>query len=173
MRPTLFFVPLTLMLAGGAWAADTDAEFVKKAASGGLMEVELGRHASQHATNPSVRTFGQRMVADHGKANAELAAIARRQGLTVPTQMEADHREQVDELTQKSGAAFDEAYMELMVEDHEHDVDAFREQAAEAKTEVDRFAAKTLPTLEAHLTQAKAVEDALDARSGASQRGEQ
>jgi putative membrane protein len=166
------FVPLALALAGGAWAADSDAAFVEKAASGGLMEVELGRHASQHATHPSVRTFGQRMVTDHGKANAELAAVAKRQGLTVPTQMEADHREKVAELTKKSGAAFDEAYMELMVEDHEHDIDAFREQAEEARSEVDRFAAKTLPTLEAHLAQAKAVEDALDARSGASQRNE-
>ena len=158
MRHTLiaFAVPIGL-LAGAAWAADPDAEFVKAAASGGMMEVELGRHASQHATDPAVRAFGQRMVTDHGRANAELASIAKRQGLSVPTTLDAKHREHVEELTAKHGSEFDEAYVELMVEDHEHDVDAFKEQADEAKTEVDRFAARTLPTLEQHLEQARAL----------------
>jgi putative membrane protein len=167
MRHTLLVVPLALASAGVAWAADTDAAFVEKAANGGMLEVELGKHASQHATDPGVRAFGQRMVSDHSKANAELAAIAKRQGLTVPSQMDAKHRETLEELSAKRGAEFDQAYMDLMVDDHGHVVDAFREQAKEAKTEVDRFAARTLPTIESHLMQAKTIEDGLEDRSGA------
>lgn len=168
MRHTLiaFILPAGLV-AGAAWAADPDAEFVEKAARGGLMEVELGRHASQHAESASVRSFGQRMVTDHGTANAELAAAAKRQGLTVPTALDQEHRDKIAKLTARHGADFDEAYMEEMVDDHEHDIDQFREQAEEAKSDVDRFAAKALPTLEAHLAQARTIEEALDASEDA------
>jgi putative membrane protein len=161
-----------LVLAGAAGAAETDAEFVAKAARGGLLEVELGRHASQHAADAGVRAFAQRMVSDHTRANSELAAIAQRQGLAVPKQIDAKQREQIQELTAKRGADFDEAYMEAMVEDHVHDVDEFREQADDAKSEVDRFAAKLLPTLEEHLAQARAIEDGLEKHAGAVYRGD-
>src|SRR5207245_9704677 len=59
---------------------DADRDFVSKAASGGTAEVELGRVAAQRAVRPSVRSFAERMVADHGRANGELAAVARRAG---------------------------------------------------------------------------------------------
>ncbi len=49
-----------------------DSMFVKKAAQGGLAEVELGQLATQKAANEEVKKFGQRMVDDHSKANDQL-----------------------------------------------------------------------------------------------------
>jgi putative membrane protein len=172
MRKTTFVLALGASLALGAPAwADDDAEFVKKAASGGMLEVQLGRHAAQHAANPEVRAFGERMVADHGAANRELEGIARRSGLAVPTELADDHREMVERLTALRGAELDRAYMSAMVGDHGSDVEAFEAQAEQASTEVDRWAARTLPTLKAHLSQAEAlserIEDAAETGAGA------
>src|SRR5262249_55051621 len=69
-----------------------DAQFVHQAASGGLAEVELGRLAVQRAINPDVRQFGQRMVNDHGAANAELTTMCGGKGITLPTEPEAKYR---------------------------------------------------------------------------------
>jgi putative membrane protein len=149
----------SLALGAPAWSDADDAEFVKQAASGGMLEVELGRHAAQHAANAEVRAFGQRMVTDHGAANRELEAVARRSGFGVPTEMEEEHREMKERLTALRGAELDRAYMRAMVDDHDHDVDAFEKQAAQGSTEVDRWAAKTLPTLKSHLTQAEALSE--------------
>jgi putative membrane protein len=166
-----------LALSAPAGAAPDDAEFVKTAASGGMMEVELGKYATKHAADASVRAFGERMVADHTKANEELKTVAGRAGIPVPTQMEETHREHVQKLSKLKGAEFDKAYMEMMVNDHEQDVEAFREQAEEQKSDVDRWAAKTLPTLESHLQQAQTVAkkvekaDASGSRSGSSNMG--
>jgi putative membrane protein len=146
-----------LALAVPAFAADDDAEFVKKAASGGMLEVELGKHVAAHAADANVRSFAQRMVTDHGKANQELKAVASAAGLRVPSELDAKHREKLAELSALKGEALDDAYMKEMVEDHEHDVAAFREQAEQAESPIDRWAAKTVPTLEAHLAQAKSV----------------
>ena len=98
-----------LALAVPAFAADDDAEFVKKAASGGMLEVELGKHVAAHAADANVRSFAQRMVTDHGKANQELKAVASAAGLRVPSELDAKHREKLAELSaqlRKSVAGF-------------------------------------------------------------------
>jgi putative membrane protein len=155
---------------GSACTAENDTEFVKQASSGGLLEVQLGRYAAQNAVDPQVRQFGQRMVEDHGKANETLAAIAQQAGIQPATQMNDEHRRMLDDLTKNQGAEFDEAYMEAMVDDHEEDVAAFRKQADDASSEVDRWAAQTLPTLEAHLQQARDLNERIGQKGSESSR---
>jgi putative membrane protein len=149
-----------------ASAVDSDADFVKKAAAAGMTEVELGKHAAAHAASQDVRAFGKQMAADHAKADTELKAVAKSQGLAVPSQLPADKRKDVDALAKMTGAEFDKAYMDDMVSDHEDVVDAFREQAKEGKTAVDKWAAKTLPTLESHLAHAKPIDQKLEDQGG-------
>src|SRR5262245_37184740 len=57
-------------------AMNPDHQFVMEAAMGGMTEVELSKLAVEKATNARVKTFGQQMVTDHGKANDELKTLA-------------------------------------------------------------------------------------------------
>jgi putative membrane protein len=156
MRTFLSALAFAAFAAGPA-SAGSDVEFLKQAASGGMLEVKLGVHAVANAASDEVRSFGQQMVNDHGKANAEIAALAKQEGVALPATMNPEHTEIAKELLATSGADFDVKYMELMVEDHTEDIEAFRAEAKDAKTDVDRWAAKTLPTLEHHLEMAKDV----------------
>jgi putative membrane protein len=149
-------------VAAPAAAAESDAEFVKLAADAGMLEVELGKHASAHGASADVRAFGKKMVEDHTKAANELKTVAAKEGLAVPAEMSGDHRKEVADLSAKRGTEFDEDYIDDMVEGHEHVVEAFRAQAKEGKTAIDLWAAKTLPTLEGHLAQAKAIDQKLE-----------
>lgn len=138
-------------------------DFVKEAASGGLMEVELGRYAEQNATNPRVKNFGAMMVRDHQKANDELKSIATGKNITVPATMENNHMNKTEELKKETGAEFDRKYMDEMVEDHEKDIDKFRKQAENGKDpEIKAFAAKTLEVLLIHQDSARNIKNALD-----------
>jgi putative membrane protein len=145
--------------------AGSDAEFVKKAAIGGMLEVKLGEHAVHNAADPDVRAFGQRMVDDHGKAGKQLDAIAKQDGLVVPSQLDPEHEKMAKDLLSQAGPEFDRNYMKMMVRDHEKDVAAFRQEAKDGKTDIDRWAAETLPTLESHLSQAREVEKKLESQS--------
>src|ERR1044071_5797804 len=49
-----------------------DMEFVTEAAAGGMMEVELGKLATEKGVNQAVKDFGAHMVTDHTKINDEL-----------------------------------------------------------------------------------------------------
>ncbi|GAA4454920.1 hypothetical protein GCM10023189_22070 [Nibrella saemangeumensis] len=143
-------------------ALEDDSEFAVKAASGGMMEVELGTLAQQKAQNARVKEFARMMVDDHTKANNELKALAAQKNMTLPTTMGNDHQKHVDDLRSKSGADFDRAYMDLMVEDHDEDIELFEKMSNNAKdADVKAFAAKTLPTLRKHHESAKSIKDGM------------
>ena len=146
----------TSAFAGQRQQASPDQAFVKKAAVGGLAEVQLGKLAVDRAASPDVKQFGQRMVEDHDKANRELLAVVEPKGIAVPTAPDRKHRQAADRLAKLHGTAFDRAYIQEMVKDHEEDVRLFRTEAQQGKDpELKRWAASTLPTLEEHLSMAR------------------
>ena len=60
-----------------------EKRFVKDALVGGLTEVELGKLAVDKASSDAVKQFGQKMIDDHSKANAELKEIATKEKIDV------------------------------------------------------------------------------------------
>jgi putative membrane protein len=135
----------------------SDSKFIKEAAVGGMEEVQLGQMAAQKASDPDVKNFGQRMVDDHSKANDQLKQVAAQKGVTVPSSLPASKQKDVDKLSKLNGAAFDKAYVKMMVDDHKKDVAEFKKTSTSAKdSDVKSFASTTLPTLQDHL---KMIED--------------
>jgi len=144
--------------AGMANMAAQDHNFLMDAAMGGMMEVELGRVAAQQGTSEAVKTFGQRMVDDHSKANQELMNLAQGKGITLPTELDAKHRESVTKLSAMTGANFDREYTKMMVSDHRKDVSEFEKESTRGTdADLKEFATKTLPTLQEHLKMAEAL----------------
>jgi putative membrane protein len=149
---------MTGQTAGGT----ADSAFITEAAEGGMAEVEMGKLAASKAQNPEVRQFGQQMMSDHTRANNELRNLAAQKNVTLPTELNARHREGMDKLSKMSGAEFDREYMRMQVEDHEKTVSLFQNQAdSGTDSDVRAFAAKTLPTLKTHLEQARNVQGKL------------
>ena len=133
-----------------------DEMFVMKVAKGGMAEVELGKLAAEKGSNDAVKKFGQRMADDHGKANDELATLAKSKNITMPTEIGPAEKALRDRLTKLSGPAFDQAYMKAMVSDHVKDIAEFRTESRSGKDpDVKAWATKTLPTLEEHLKLAR------------------
>ena len=133
--------------------------FLPEAAFGGMAEVELSAAAAERAESADVRRFAQMMLTDHGKANGEVRALASEKNVTLPTGLKAEHQAKAQELKGLSGAAFDRAYVDTMVNDHIKAVDLFSRQAASAADpDLQAFASKTLPTLQKHLDSIKAIQ---------------
>jgi putative membrane protein len=135
-----------------------DRKFVMEAAMGGMAEVELGRLAAERGSSDAVKQFGQRMVDDHSRANSELMQLASGKGITLPTTLDAKHQALVTRMSRLSGAAFDRAYAREMVKDHQKTVALFQREATRgADTDLKAFAQTTLPTLQEHLSMARAL----------------
>jgi|SRR5215471_18356742 len=141
-----------------AGMGDTDSTFVKKAAQGGLAEVELGQLAAQKASSEEVKRFGQRMVDDHTRANEELKQVAAQKNIDVPQQLDAKDKATKARLEKLSGEQFDRAYMKNMLKDHQKDVAEFERMSKMAKDPaIKNFAEQTLPTLKDHLKEAEKI----------------
>ncbi|HEX2960926.1 MAG TPA: DUF4142 domain-containing protein [Ignavibacteriales bacterium] len=144
----------------GSTASSVNQEFVSDAASGGMMEVELGTMAVQNASSQEVKDFGRRMIDDHSKANDELKSIAAKENIPVPAALKDENRDDVDKLSKLSGSDFDKEYMDMMVKDHKKDIKNFEDMAQNAQSpELKAFAQKTLPTLRQHLKMAQDIQD--------------
>jgi putative membrane protein len=139
-----------------------DRKFLTDASQGGMVEVELGKIAAQKASNADVKSFGQRMVDDHSKANDQLRQVATSKSVTLSDKLSPAKQKEVDKYSKLSGAAFDSAYMSHMVSDHKVDVAEFQKESTKGKdTDVKAFATNTLPTLQDHLKMAKDISSKL------------
>jgi putative membrane protein len=140
---------------------DKASDFMVKAASGGMMEVQLGKMAQDKAQNPRVKAFGAMMVKDHTQANSEMKTLADTKKVMLPAALGDDHQKHVNDLNEKTGADFDKAYMNMMVDDHKNDISEFEDAAKLDDADVKAFATKTLPVLRTHLDSAQAIHDAI------------
>lgn len=147
-------------------AKSSDMHFAQEAASGGKLEVELGKLAVQKASNERVKQFGQRMIDDHSKAGEQLKSVASKDNIQLPAELSAKDQATYDRLSKLSGTAFDRAYMRDMVKDHQNDVNEFQKEADNgSNSDLKTFASTTLPKLQDHLRMARETNDSLGARS--------
>lgn len=134
----------------------SDEEFVIKAASGGMFEVESSKLAKSAAGSADVKKFAEMMVTDHEKANKELMEVAKKANLGIPVKMLDEHQKLLDKVKGASGGEFDRTYMEAQVKAHEEAVALFSNAAKNVKNpDLKAFAEKTLPTIKEHYEHAQ------------------
>ena len=106
--------------------------------------------AEGKATNQSVKDFAHQMIADHGAANAKLATIVSEQKLTLPKELDAKHKSDLDTL-QNSKDPVDGPYVQMQRDAHSDAVALFESYAKDGdNAELKTFAQQTVPTLKMH-----------------------
>ena len=150
---------------GTAFAA-TDNDFVDNAAAGGIAEIETSKLALEKSKSADITAFAKMMIADHTKANEELAALAKKNDIEVPdtTTLVKQAKEKILEVRDES---FDAAYANNQVMAHEETIKLFEKEAntvtddkTKGATELKGFAQKMLPDLKKHLEMAKKLQAA-------------
>jgi putative membrane protein len=137
---------------------NADMPFIRHAGSSNLMEIRLGQVAQSRASNSTVRQFGQRMVDDHTRMQNQLTALVSSTGVPFTAAMDSRHQRQVSRIEQLSGAEFDRAYMQAMIQGHQEDVNQFQTQSQSARsTQIRNLASSSLPVLQQHLSLAVQV----------------
>ncbi len=140
-----------------AMPAVSDAEFMMKADEGGHNEIGLSKVVLMKNPSATVKTFANKMVADHTKAGNELMPIAKKHDVKLKGMMDAEHQAMREKMLKMSGPALEKMYMDQMVPDHEKTVALFKSEITNGKEgDVKGFASKTLPVIQQHTDMAKA-----------------
>ena len=147
--------------------SSADQHFVMEAAKGNKAEVELGQVVAQKSSNAQVKRFAQMMVKDHTQALNQLQQLAEKKKLTLPSDLPDDAKDLESKINSASGSELDKTYMDGMVQDHEKDVQEFKDASKDSQdNDVKQWASSTLPTLQQHLQKAKQIDSKLGGGAG-------
>ncbi|MFC4210757.1 DUF4142 domain-containing protein [Pedobacter lithocola] len=134
---------------------DDGNNFLKKAAVGGIMEVEAAKIALKNASNADVKAFAQQMLTDHTKANTELKELAIAKKVITPDALPAEDQIHLDEMKKMTGSNFDKHYVDMMITDHEKTVKLFELGKQNKDSDLKKWASSTLTVIEGHTVKAK------------------
>jgi putative membrane protein len=133
-----------------------DRKLIRSAAVDDLTEIRLGVLATEKASNDAVKAFAQRMVADHAAVRDELRKIAEQKGVNLPPALDKRQQAEIERFSGLSGADFDRAYVQRVVEEHARDMKEFQRRADKVRDqEVRAWVAWAIPTIRDHLSQAE------------------
>jgi putative membrane protein len=134
----------------------TDQQFLDMAAQTDMLEAHLGQMAANQAASQDVKDYANMLVTDHTGDYQQLTALAAKDGLTVPTAIDAAHNKMIAPFEKLKGAAFDSRYLHEMIAGHTEAIGVYTKESTDAQNaDVKAYASATLPTLQKHLDGAK------------------
>lgn len=152
---------ISAMGSGPAFASDTggggisaaDAAFLQAAHQGNLTEITAGVDAARGATTSCVKRVGVVLVSDHRKLDADIAALAARLDVPLPTTPNASQRGQLAKVEAEAGtAAFDPAWRKMQEAGHRATLQLIdKELASGSNAEVLAVARAARPVIALHL----------------------
>jgi len=163
---TLLLAPNSIAAEGKTKLNTADERFIQDEAAAGVALVKMAELGAEKAKRSEIKAFAAMIVADHTKANAELATLATSKGVVLSSSPVAKYGDMQDKLERTSGADFDKEFLSMMVSGHEKCVKNFEEASTDAEdSDVKAWAAKMLPALQAHLQKAEGLGSATTANS--------
>ena len=102
------------------------------------------------------REMTNKMVADHTKSTADLKKIAAKKGITLPTDVDAEHKAMAPTMKELSGKDFERKYMVQVLTDHQKTINTLMaHEEITQDADIKAFISKTLPVVQQHLDMAQ------------------
>lgn len=153
-------------------SAMSDANILAVIGMANANEIGAGKTAQTKATNGDVRSFANDMVKDHTAMQGDADKVAKAANIT-PTppsnasEMKAHASAETDSLKAAAkGNAFDTAYINAQVNDHQMVLDHLKQfQSSAQNAQVKDLVTKAIPKVQEHLDHAKQVQSKLGTRA--------
>jgi putative membrane protein len=175
VRVGLFLVAVTFMLCKSTAVEEEDSvveaqekneaasidesvsDFLTEAADARMMDLAQGKLAVKRGTTEDIRKYGELMVRDQTRMLEGIQRLAKAKRVSLPKKISDEKEKWLANLQEKSGKDFDRKFVQMITIDHRRDVRKFKNAGSIEDLDVAAFASKHLPTIEAHLQQAKEI----------------
>ena len=149
--------------AGAAPAAGQEqaTQFLTDAMRGDNAEIEAGRLASEKGSSDAVKEYGRMLVQEHGAHKQQVAQVGQALGIQQTDEPTPEGQQLMTRLQGLSGAEFDRAFAQGMVESHRKTIAMYEQQEqAGGPEQVTALVRQSLPVLRKHLEQAEKLQNA-------------
>ncbi len=131
----------------------SDLHFVDQAAQSGHAEIAEARMAVKDSSNPKLKRVAEMIERDHRAADRQLAAIAKREGITLPPRSPVKGSSPSD--------FSDSDYISSQIQAHQAAISLFQKETQEGSDgDLKRFAQQALGVLKHHLKALQALQNA-------------
>jgi len=137
--------------------ASGDQKMMRDIAYSNISEIAAGKLALEKSQSDDVKSYAQKMIDDHTKAQQELQTLADSKGVKLPTEPDAKHKALSKVMAGLKGDAFDKRYLKQGgLNDHENTHKLLTRVQDKAKdADLKAYAAKTITVVDQHLTLAQ------------------
>ena len=137
---------------GGGQLSQQDQTFMTQNAQTDQAEITVGQLAAQRATSAPIRQAAQTIASDHQQVLSKLQDLAGSLHVALPNSPDATQQQQAQQLSAASGTAFDQAFLQAMIQGHQTSINQTQQeiQSGSDRQVVD-FAKSYLPSAEKHL----------------------
>jgi putative membrane protein len=155
----LMILTIALVAPALASAADklTDAQIAAIVVTANQIDIDACRLAESKSTNPEVKAFAHRMIADHTNVNKQATDLATRLKITpeestLSRAMKSDAKRHMDEMEKLNSEDFDKLYLNDEFSFHNEVIDAVDSKLMPSAENIDlkSLLAKVRPALIAH-----------------------
>lgn len=139
----------------------TAQEFVNRAAKSDAYEIAAARLALTNGASQAVKDFAGEMVKAHTDSTARIKATAAQASpaITPDATLTQEQNDELAELGKKTGAAFDEAYIDEQVDAHQDALAMMRDYAEHGNhAGLKAVAAAIAPVVQKHLDHAQSLD---------------
>jgi putative membrane protein len=139
-----------------------DTAFVSKQLQTNMAEIKLAQLALQKSQDQNVRNYAQKLITDHTAADETLLPIANAQKIAQPGALDPEQQAMYDRLSRLNGVAFDTAYINGMISDHERDIKEMNAQLTHGQSQaLNVWVQNTRPVVMQHEQIAQEIKDNL------------
>lgn len=131
-------------------------DFIEKVWNINTFEVQAGKDAKDKAKDAAFLDYAQMIVADHARMNDELkSAVQKMRGADLPTKLDREHQQKLQQLTSTNGAAFERQFKTQQIEGHEQALRLFQAYASNGDdAQLKSWAQTSVAALQRHLERA-------------------
>jgi putative membrane protein len=149
--------PAESIVAETTMLAPADVTFLTEAAQAGNAEIELAQLAQRTSVHAGLDAFAEGLERDHKQAGERLEELADRRDVDFPNDVVGlpgptdEQRDTHTRLAALKGSAFNRAWVEQIVKNHQGSIERYERAAGSADADVRAYAESALPVLRGHL----------------------
>jgi putative membrane protein len=134
----------------------TTPEFINKVWNMNSFEIRAGQEAKDKAKDAAFKEYAQSIVSDHTRMNDELkSAVQKMRATELPTKLDSEHQQKLQQLTSASGAAFEGLFKTQQIQGHEQALRLFQSYAANGdNADLKSWAQTSIAGLQRHFEHA-------------------
>jgi putative membrane protein len=135
-------------------------DYVRMAAVGDMFEIESSRLALSESQDLQVQRFARMMIADHSRMSEEMQEAVQEAGLSVsiPTALDAEHQQMMQQLRAASGMQFDRQYLAMQSRAHQQALELHSSYMSSGdQPQLREVATDAVPVIQGHIDQLRTM----------------